>query len=66
MVTLEQGRRKFLVCIKEKSLYLCSVLITVERGLQCNKSQETSSPEQKGSWEDSGEAGKEATLCAKH
>lgn len=63
MVTWEQGRRKFLVCMKEKSLYLCSLLIPVERGLQCNKSRETSSPEQKGSWEESGEAGKEATLC---
>lgn len=62
MVTLEQGRRKFLVCVKEKSLYFCcSLLIPRERDLQ-HKSQGTSPPEQteRGGQR---EAGKEAALC---
>lgn len=38
MVTLGQGRRKFLVCIKEKNLYFCcSLWISLERDLKYNR-----------------------------
>lgn len=64
MATLEQGRRKFLVCIKEKNLHFCcSRWISLERDLAYIRNQETRSSEQKGIWEKGGEAGEEATLC---
>lgn len=51
MVTLGQGRRKFLVCIEEKNLYFCcSLWISLERDLKYNRHREIRSSEQKGRW----------------